>query len=490
MELKSILLGLNGIKAKGNLGIDINNIQNVSENVSEGDMFVAIKGYEKNGNDYIEEAIKRGAKVIMAQDDIDKNIIKQIPENVTIILVPDTRHALAIAACNYYNNPSRKFKLIGVTGTKGKTTTTYMIKNILEKNGTKVGLIGTIANYIGSTKLPETARTTPESLELQKIFYKMAEEKCEVVVMEVSSQSLKLSRVDGCDFDIGLFTNISEDHISEKEHECIEEYFATKIQLFKMCKLGYINSDDVYVSKIPKLIQGCEFKTFGIDNPSNLLAKDITVTNTSVDFKVKLGEKNERVKVGIPGRFSVYNALAAISVCLNLGANSETIKEALLNIKVPGRSELVENDKDLTIMLDYAHTPESLENILTTVKAYTKGKVICVFGCGGDRDKNKRKIMGEISGRLADYTIITSDNPRTEKPEIIIDEIEEGIKKIKANYECIVDRKEAIKKAIEMARRNDMVLIAGKGHELTQEINGEEFPFDERKIVKDILENR
>ncbi len=490
MELKSILLGLNGIKAKGNLEIEINNIQNVSEKVNEGDMFVAIKGYEKDGNDYIGDAIKRGAKAILAQDNIDKNIIKQIPEDVTIILVPDVRHALAIVACNYYKNPSRKFKLIGVTGTKGKTTTTYMIKNILEKNGFKVGLIGTIANYIGEKKLPETARTTPESIELQKIFSKMAEENCQVVVMEVSSQSLKLSRVDGCDFDIGIFTNISEDHISEKEHESIEEYFATKIQLFKMCKLGYINSDDVYVSRIPKLIENCEFKTFGIDNPANLLAKDITVTNTSVDFKVKLGEKNERVKVGIPGRFSVYNSLAAISVCLNLGANSENIKEALLNIKVPGRSELLENDKELTIMLDYAHTPESLENILTTVKTYTKGKVISVFGCGGDRDKNKRKIMGEISGRLADYTIITSDNPRTEKPEEIINEIEEGIKKIKTNYECIVDRREAIKKAIKIAKRNDIIVIAGKGHELTQEINGKEYPFDERKIVKEILGNK
>ena len=366
-----MLVGLEGLKVKGDLNLEISGVEKNSKEVKEGYLFVAIKGFSVDGHQYVKSAIENGATAVMIEEGCDFKSL-EIPDNITVIMAKDTREGLAIVSANFYDNPSTKFKLIGVTGTKGKTTTTFMIKEILQKAGKKVGLIGTIATYIGDKKIKDSDRTTPESLELQKMFKQMADEGVEAVVMEVSSQSLKLSRVDGCDFDIGVFTNISEDHISEKEHECIEEYFATKIQLFKMCKLGYINSDDVYVSKIPKLIQGCEFKTFGIDNPSNLLAKDITVTNTSVDFKVKLGEKNERVKVGIPGRFSVYNALAAISVCLNLGANSETIKEALLNIKVPGRSELVENDKDLTIMLDYAHTPESLENILTTVKAYTK----------------------------------------------------------------------------------------------------------------------
>ncbi|MBR1802441.1 MAG: UDP-N-acetylmuramoyl-L-alanyl-D-glutamate--2,6-diaminopimelate ligase [Clostridia bacterium] len=489
MNLKSILSGLEGLKVRGSLDIDIPKIENISSKVQEGDMFVAIDGFVEDGHQYIPEAVRNGAKVIMAQQDkVTKEMVKEWPEDVTIILVPNTRHSLAICACNYYQNPSRKFKLIGVTGTKGKTTTTFMIKALLEKQGLKVGLIGTICTYIGAEKLGDNSRTTPESLELQELFAKMAQEKCDAVVMEVSSQSLKLSRVDGCDFDIGIFTNFSKDHISSKEHPTMEDYFASKVKLFHMCKLAYINSDDIYASKLPKLVPNCEFKTYGIDNPANLLAKDITVTNSSVDFKVKLSNKNERIKTGIPGRFSVYNSLAAISIALKFGVTTENIKEALLEVRVPGRSELVDNEKEKTIMIDYAHSPESLENILATVKAYTLGKVICVFGCGGDRDGGKRPIMGEIAGKLADYTIITSDNPRSENPEAIVKEIEAGMQQTKGQYECIVDRKQAIRRAIEMAHKNDIVVIAGKGHELTQEIQGKKYPFDERKIVKEILE--
>lgn len=395
MELKSILLGLEGLKVKGSLDIDIPKIENVSSKVQQGDMFIAIDGFAKDGHRYIKEAVQNGAKVIMAQEDkITKEIVKDIPQEVTIILTPDTRHSLAICACNYYGNPSQKFKLIGVTGTKGKTTTTFMIKSLLEKQGFKVGMIGTICTYIGNEKLEDSDRTTPESIELQKLFAKMVKAKCDVVVMEVSSQSLKLARVDGCDFDIGIFTNFSKDHISSKEHPNMEDYFASKAKLFAMCKQAYINSDDIYASKLPSMVPTCEFKTYGIDNPANLLAKDITVTNSSVDFKVKLGDKNERVKTGIPGRFSVYNSLAAICIALKFGVSTENIKEALLQVRVPGRSELVRNDKEKTIMIDYAHTPESLENILTTVKNYTLGKVICVFGCGGDRDKRKKTTDG------------------------------------------------------------------------------------------------
>lgn len=490
MNLKNILSGLEGLKVKGNLDIDIPKIENVSSKVEIGDMFIAIEGYSEDGHQYISEAVSKGAKVIMAQENkVTKEMIKDLPEDVTIVLSPDTRHSLAICACNFYKNPSKKFKLIGVTGTKGKTTTTFMIKSLLEKQGLKVGLIGTICTYIGKENLGDNDRTTPESLELQQLFAKMAEAKCDAVVMEVSSQSLKLGRVDGCDFDIGIFTNFSKDHISPKEHPDMEDYFASKVKLYKMCKLAYINTDDIFANKLPKLVPECEFKTYGIDNNANLLAKDITVTNAYVDFKVKLTDKNERVKTGIPGRFSVYNSLAAICVALKFGVSAENIKEALLNVRVPGRSELVDNEKEKTIMIDYAHSPESLENILTTVKAYTIGKVICVFGCGGDRDNGKRPIMGQIAGKLADYTIITSDNPRSEQPEAIIEEIEDGMKKTKGKYECITDRKEAIKKAIEMEHKNDIVVIAGKGHELTQEIKGKKYPFDERKIVKEILDN-
>ena len=489
MELKNILSGLEELKVKGNLDIDVKTIKNNSKTVEENDMFVAIKGFDDDGHNHIEEAIKNGAKAILAQEDgINKEIIKQIPEDRTLILTKDTRYALAICACNFYKNPSKKMKLIGVTGTKGKTTTTYMIRDILEKHGIKVGLIGTVASYVGDKKIADNENTTPESLKLQEIFSKMLEEKCEAVVMEVSSQSLKLERVAGCDFDIGVFTNFAEDHISTKEHPSMEDYFDSKVKLFKMCKKGFINADDVYSITIPKLVPECQFTTYGIDNHCDLLAKDITVTNQYADFKVKIGDKNERVKVSIPGRFSVYNSLAAIAVAMQFGCNSEEIKEALENIRVPGRSELVDNKLGLTIMIDYAHTPESLEKILSAVKIYTKGRVISVFGCGGDRDKIKRPMMGEVSGRVADYTIITSDNPRTEEPENIVKDIEEGIKKTNGKYECIVDRKEAIKKAIKMANKRDMIVLAGKGHEQYQEINKKRYPFDESEIVNSIIE--
>ena len=490
MELKKILAGLEGLKVKGSLDLDINNLDSDSRNINDGDMFVAIKGFDVDGHEYIKEAIGNGAKVILAQIDIDRKFIKEIPDDVTIILSENTRHALAICACNFYGNPSKKVKLIGITGTKGKTTTSFMTKAILEKEGKKVGLIGTIVCYIGSKKLEDSDRTTPESLKLQKIFKQMVDEGCEVIVMEVSSQSLKLHRVDGCVFDIAVFTNFSEDHISEKEHPDMEDYFNSKLKLFHMCKTGYVNADDLHTAKIPKMLPDNDISTYGIDNYCNLLAKDITITNSYVDFKVKLGQRNERVKTFIPGRFSVYNSLAAICVGLKLGCSAENIKEALLEVRVPGRSELVDNKKDLTIMIDYAHSPESLENILNAVKSYTRGRVISVFGCGGDRDPGKRPIMGEISGRIADYTIITSDNPRTEDPEKIVNQIEEGIKKTNGKYECIVDRIEAIKSAIEMANKNDIVVLAGKGHETYQIIGHKKYPFDEKEIIKEIIDGQ
>ena len=316
----------------------------------------------------------------------------------------------------------------------------------------------------------------------------MAEEGCEAVVMEVSSQSLKLNRVYGCDFDMAIFTNFSEDHISAKEHPDMEDYFNSKLKLFEMAKVGFVNSDDIRTARIPKLFPDKEIMTYGIDNYCNLLAKDITITNSYVDFKVKLGTRNERVKVGIPGRFSVYNSLAAICIAQKMGCSPEVIKEALLEVRVPGRSEMIDNKLEIPIMVDYAHSPESLENILQAVKSYTRGKVISVFGCGGDRDPGKRPIMGEISGRIADFTFITSDNPRTEDPEKIVRQIEEGIKKTQGKYIVITDRVSAIKEAIKMATKRDIIVLAGKGHEPYQEINGTKYPFDERIIVKELIE--
>lgn len=486
MNLKKILTGLDEIKAKGEIDREVTTIENDSRKVVEGSMFFAIKGFSTDGTQYIQSAIEKGAKVILVDEQTDFRSLN-IPQDVTLIVVKDARYAMAICACNFYDNPSRKFKLIGVTGTKGKTTTTFMMREIFQKQGIKAGLIGTIAVYSGDKKLKDSDRTTPESIELQQLFAQMYEDGCKVVIMEVSSQSLKLNRVAGCDFDVAVFTNFSEDHISAKEHPNMEDYFNSKLKLFQMCKCGFVNIDDLHVCKVPKLFPDSDIKTYGIDNSCNLLAKDITITNSYVDFKVKLGDRNERVKVGIPGRFSVYNSLAAISVALKFGCDPETIKEALLEVRVPGRSELVNNSKDLTIMIDYAHSPESLSNILHAVKSYTRGRVISVFGCGGDRDSAKRPQMGEISGMVADFTIITSDNPRTEDPQKIVDQIEEGIKKTKGKYTVIVDRVEAIRYAINMASKKDIIVLAGKGHEPYQEINGVKHPFDERVIVNQII---
>lgn len=486
MELRKILNGIEGLKAKGNLDIDVNNIECDSRKVTNGDMFVAIKGYDYDGHDYISEAIENGAKVVVVQEG-NKILKSKINDDITIIMSENTRELLAKTACNFYKNPSRKFKLIGITGTKGKTTTAYMLKAILEKSGQKVGMIGTIANYIGDEKISESSRTTPESIELQAILSKMAKEKVDTVIMEVSSQSLKLNRVDGCDFDIGVFTNFSKDHISKKEHEDMEDYFNSKLKLFTMCPVAYINADDFHVAKLKNMSLKCDIRTFGIDNVADMVAKDITVTNVSSDFKVKIGMRNERVKVTIPGRYSVYNSLAAISVALKFGISAETIKESLIDLKVPGRSEIVPNKKDLTIIIDYAHSPESLENILQTVKSYTRGRLISVFGCGGDRDNTKRPIMGEISGKIADFTIITSDNPRTEEPEEIMKQIEVGIKKSNSKYTLIVDRIEAIRYAINMATKADVIVLSGKGHETYQEINGKKHHLDEREIINQII---
>ncbi len=487
MKLKSILVDIEGLKARGDLDIEITGIESNSKKVEKGNVFVAIKGFEQDGHKYINDAIENGATVIVIEEGFDLKSVK-IPKDIVIILAKNTREFLAIASCNYYKNPSKKFKLIGITGTKGKTTSTFMVKEILEKAGKKVGLIGTISVFINGEKKEDSNRTTPESLELQRLFAEMVEKKVEYVVMEVSSQALKLHRVDGCDFDIVAFTNLSEDHISEKEHSDMKDYFESKLKLFEMCKTGFVNIDDLYGAKVPDMFPDNDITRYGIDNPADFLARDITITNSYVDFKAKLTDRNERIKVDIPGRFTVYNSLLAIAICKKLGVDPESIKEALLNIKVPGRSEMIDNKLEIPIMIDYAHSPESLENILRAVSSYTRGKVISVFGCGGDRDTRKRPVMGEISGKIADYTIITSDNPRSEKPEDITKQIEEGIKKTKGKYEVIVDRTEAIEKAISMASKADIVLLAGKGHETYQEINGKKNSYDERIIVKEIID--
>ena len=484
MKLRTILNGLEELKAKGNLDEEITSIAYDSRKVKEDGVFVAIKGFNVNGHDYIAQAVQKGVKAVVVQDE-EKIKKSDFNEDTVIVVAPDTRIALAKMSANFFGNPTRKLKTIGVTGTKGKTTTTYMIKEILEKAGHKVGLIGTIANYIGNEKIGDNhSRTTPESLELQEMFSKMVEQNVEIAVMEVSSQSLKLNRVYGIDFDMAIFTNFTEDHISPNEHPNMEDYFNCKLELIKNAKKSYINADDYNVAKIKTMLKDKDISTFGIDNMADMLAKDVTIRNTSVDFRAKINGKNERIKVGIPSRFTVYNALAAFCVVNNFGVTIDQTREALEQIAVPGRMEMVPNKKGLNIMIDYAHSPASLESVLKAVKAYTRGRVISVFGCGGDRDTKKRPIMGEISGKNAAYTIITSDNVRTENPEDIVKQIEEGIKHTKTQYKVIVDREEAIKYAISIANKNDMIVLSGKGHENYEEINGKKYPFDERKIVQ------
>lgn len=480
MKLLEVLKGIEGIDIRGNSEIDITGIAYDSREVKAGDMFIAIVGFKTDGHMYLESAINNGAQVVCVEENIQ---LPEIPASVTVVSCKNTRQLMALASCNFYSHPSRDFKLVGVTGTKGKTTTTYMIKTILEKAGKKVGLIGTIANMIGD-KAVEATRTTPESSDLQKLFREMADEKCDVVVMEVSSHSLALDRVLGCTFDMGVYTNLSQDHLDF--HETFDNYLDAKAKLFAISKEAFINCDDMYSRKLMEKVT-CPITTYGIDNNPFVYARDIIITNSYSEFKMSFNRVIQKIKVGIPGRYTVYNALAAICVCAKLGCSVEDMILGLEQVMVPGRSEIVPNTRNLTVMVDYAHTPASLESILRAVKTYTKGKVICVFGCGGDRDRAKRPMMGEIAGRLAAYTVITSDNPRSEEPRAIIDEIEEGIKKTKGKYTVIVDRAKAIDHAIRQAKRNDIVVIAGKGHETYQEINGEKNHFDDREVATESL---
>lgn len=481
MILSKILDKIDDVVVKGNSEIEVADIFYDSRSVTPNSLFVAIKGFKTDGHEYIESALEKGAIAIAIEEDAYD--VTSIPGNITVIIHKDTRELLAFMACNFYNHPSREFKLVGITGTKGKTTTSYMVKSILEHGGKKVGLIGTIANYIGNEEIP-TERTTPESLDLQRLFRKMADSHVDVVVMEVSSHSLALNRVAGLTFDFAIFTNLTQDHLDF--HKTFDNYLEAKAKLFKVAKEGFVNCDDMYASRLMKLAT-CPITTYGIDNNPFVSARDIIITNSYSEFKLPFNKMIQKIRVGIPGRFTVYNALAAICVCIKLGASVESIITGLDAVKVPGRSEVIPNLRGCTILVDYAHTPDSLENILRACKTYTKGEIICVFGCGGDRDRAKRPMMGEIAGKLAGYTIITTDNPRTEKPEDIIKEIEEGIKNTKGKYKIVVNREKAIEQALRRAKKNDLVLIAGKGHETYQEINGVKHHFDDKEVINNVL---
>jgi len=480
MLLSELIKNLNPVSIQGCVDVDIRSIAYDSRRTEKDSLFVCIEGTVADGHKFIPEALEKGAKALLVQKQVD------VPSDVTVVQVDNTRYALACVSAAFYGYPSNRFKLIGVTGTKGKTTTTYMIKSILEAENHKVGLVGTIANRIGDEVI-HTERTTPESLDLQSLFSEMVVKNVDSVVMEVSSQGLALNRVSCCDFDIGVFTNLSRDHIGPREHKDIDDYLNAKIKLFKMCKKGLVNIDSEYAKKVIDNAE-CEILTYGIEKDADIRAENIKKHPDSVEFDVKTPWMTGNLKVGIPGKFSVYNALAAIGVCGMLGVSFESIKSGLEKVSVPGRVEVVDIGKNYTVIIDYAHSPDSLENVLTTIKGFTKNRLISLFGCGGDRDRTKRPIMGRISGQIADFTIITSDNPRSEEPGAIIKEIEEGIKTTNGKYITIVDRREAIKYALQNAQPGDVIVLAGKGHETYQTFKDKTVHFDEREVVREVLQ--
>ena len=489
MLLKKLLTNVEIKNTKGSLDIEISNIHSDSRKIKEDGLFIAINGFSQNGISFIPSALENGAKAIIVEPDVDIDSLN-LPEDITIISVYNTRKALAETASTFYDNPSSKLKLIGVTGTKGKTTSSFMIKSILEAHGLNVGLIGSIAIYINGEKVEDTDRTTPESIEIQKYLSLMVEKNVDVAIIEVSSQALKLERVTGCEFDIGLFTNLTEDHISPKEHPDMEDYFNCKLKLLEIAKHGIINNDDETVSKIKNILPEKDIKTFSIENNSDFKVnpESLIISDSFIDFCIDYKGVEEKIEACIPGKFSVYNAAGAIAVCSYFDVTADEIRNALKNLRVLGRSELVPNKLGLTIMIDYAHTPSSLESILTAVKSYAKGKIICAWGVGGDRDATKRPIMGEISGRLADFTVLMSDQVRTEDPLKILKEIEVGIIPTGKPYKIVVDRTEGIKYAISIAKPGDIIVIPGLGHDLYLERNGVKYPYDERKVISQIID--
>jgi len=480
LQLSELVKGLDIKSLQGSLDIDIDGIAYDSRKARQGTLFVCVEGTVVDGHLYINDAIENGTKAFLVQKKVEA------PEGITIIEIEDTRYGLAHVSDVYFGHPSDKFNLIGITGTKGKTTTSYMMKAILEAASHKIGLIGTVANLIGDEVL-YTARTTPESYDLQSLFSDMVEKKVDTTVMEVSSQGLELHRVAKCDFDIAVFTNFSRDHIGPKEHATLEDYFNAKAKLFKMCKQAVINIDSEQGRKLAELTE-CKVITYGLSEGADIRALDIVKKTAHTSFKLTSPWGSTTIETDLQGEFNVYNALAAIGACCLIpGVTLEHVKEGLLNVNVPGRMETVRTDGNYSVLIDYAHTPDSLEKVLSTVKEFASGRVVSLFGCGGDRDTGKRPAMGTISGNIANFTIITSDNPRTEEPEKIINDIEVGILNTSGKYIKITDRRQAIKFALENAQEGDIIVLAGKGHETYQQFKDKTIHFDEREVVDELL---
>ncbi len=470
---------------QGSMDVEITDLIYDSRKLEPQTMFVCMVGAVTDGHKYIPDAVQKGAAAIVVERAEEA---EQIPETITVLQVASARQALAQMSAAFFSYPAKELVTIGLTGTKGKTTTTYMIKSVLEEAGKKVGLIGTIGALIGDKPLP-TKNTTPESYELHKMFRAMADEGCEYVVMEVASQGLKLDRVYGIEFDYGIFTNLSPDHIGPAEHASFEEYMECKSMLFRQCKVGIANMDDEHFKGVLQN-HTCELKTFSAqDGDADLVAGAIGF----LDEEGKLGMHftttgcmNVYARVHIPGRFSVYNSLVTMLTCHLAGIPDEDILRGLAKVQVKGRVEMVPVSKDFTVIIDYAHNEVSTRSVLTTLKEYHPKRLICLYGGGGNRSKLRRYDMGEVTGEMADLCVLTCDNPRDEEIADINNDIKIGLAKSNGKYIEIDDRKEAIRYCIEHAQKGDMIVLLGKGHENYQEIKGVKYHFDEREAIAEV----
>ena len=482
-QIKELIQSLDYELLQGSLEGEISELVYDTRKVSKDAMFVCIAGTAFDSHEKAAEVAAAGAKVLIVSKEVE------VPEEVTVVKVADTRYALSLISAAYFDYPANTLKVIGITGTKGKTTTTFMIKSILENAGYKVGLIGTIETIIGEKHIPAN-NTTPESYIVQEYFAEMLKAGCEVCVMEVSSQGLMMHRTAGIPFELGIFTNLAPDHIGPNEHASFEEYAQCKGMLFKQCKVGIANVDDENFEMVMK-DHTCKLETIGFSEKADLKASNVNLVGRPGYLGVTYdltGLLNFPVEIDIPGKFSVYNSLVAIAVCRHFDIAKENILEALKAAKAKGRIEQVKVSDDFMLLIDYAHNAMSLESLLSTLKEYHPQRLVCLFGCGGNRSKLRRYEMGEVSGKMADLTIVTSDNPRFEEPQEIIDDIKIGLAKTDGEYVEIIDRKEAIKYAIANGRPGDVIVLAGKGHEDYQEIKGVKYPMDERVLIKEVLE--
>ena len=492
MKLENLLKNLTyeayvgGSKEKADVSsVEITEVVKDNRKISKGCLFICIEGMNFDGHSAAGEAAEKGAAAIVVEKDVE------LPEgsDTVVVKVESTRYAMAFISAEWFGNPAQSLKTIGITGTKGKTTTTYLIRNMLENAGHKCGLIGTIEVIIGDEHI-HAENTTPESYDLQEYMRRMVDAGCDSVVMEVSSQGLMLHRSQGFIYDIGVFTNIEPDHIGPGEHKDFDEYMHCKGLLFKQCKFGIANADDPHMADVTEG-HTCELTTYGFAEDADLRAINLAYIHKPGELGVMFDTKGSiemHAQVPTPGRFSVYNALCAIDVARHLGCDSEQIATALKKAHVKGRIEMVKVSDEFTLMIDYAHNAMALKSLLSTLRDYHPTRLVCLFGCGGNRSKLRRYEMGEVSGKLADFTIITSDNPRFEDPIDIMNDIETGMKKTDGEYVKIPDRKEAIRYAIENGEQGDIIVLAGKGHEDYQEIKGVKYPMDERVLIKEILE--